>query len=74
MKTYILIGDIDNCDRKDLEYCEGMSFQNITELNNFLILEKYDFNYWSLGDFVDMCNNEDFNSDNYWISFVTIND
>lgn len=75
----IVLLPIGSHDRKTAETIENHTFSNFGELSsriseitgvknsgsNVRLLE--------LSDFMDMCNDEEFNPDTYWVSYVNIN-
>ena len=72
MKTYILVANIDNNYRRDIENLENSNFDNLQILSDFLKTEKIDSYIIPLTDFVDACNDQEFSIDNNWITYVNV--
>lgn len=78
MKTYIVLIPTLNLDAREI--CEKIEndiylLDNVTSHNVLKIIEleyeKVDYiEVWELSDFMDLVNNREFNSDNYFISYV----
>jgi len=84
LKLYIVLLSIEKFDRRrTAERIEGNTFLSFDELIETIkptkyvdidtvLLEEGDFCYYELTDFMDLCNNEEFDIDNYWISYVFV--
>jgi hypothetical protein len=67
----VLLYPIDNHDRKrDAEHIENNGY-TIDELMSGL---PPDVSVLTLSEFMDLCNNEEFNPDSYWVSYIRILD
>ena len=71
--TLILLGEVMQVKRGDMESIEGMSF-TMEELDTLVKQDiRYnDLEYYTLSEFIDMCNNEKFNDDGFWISYIRV--
>jgi hypothetical protein len=74
MKTFIILLYVSK-ERPDVrekaESIENFTFNNYEELQE--VLKDYGFIGYDLSDFMDLCNNEEFEVDEYFISYVHIN-
>ena len=70
--TYILLIPVDNNDRKQAEHIENTIFKNNSELTEVIENKFEDTYYYSLSDFVDACNDQEINLENYWLSYIHI--
>lgn len=71
-ETLILLFEVDYFDRKDVELienkdCDSKQLESIVDMakekpTNILIL--------NLTDFMDLCNNQEFVIDRYWVSYI----
>lgn len=67
----VLLYPIDNHDRRtDAEHIENNGY-TIDELMSIL---PPDVSILTLSQFMDLCNNEEFNPDSYWVSYIRILD
>lgn len=67
----VLLYPIDNHDRRtDAEHIENNGY-TIDELMSGL---PNDVSVLTLSEFMDLCNNEEFNPDSYWVSYIRILD
>lgn len=70
--TMAVLGEIPYIDKKDLKRFENVWFK---DENQFFITSNIDRNFISLmtlSDFVDMVNDEKFNPNKYWVSYIQI--
>lgn len=67
--TYILVLDIHNGARKELERIEGMIYPNVDALK--LAVDKHTQVY-NLSDFMDSCNDQEINLKNVWIGYAHV--
>lgn len=65
MKTFILILPIELFSRKEAENIESETFDTVEN-----VPLKKGFQYVELTDFMDMVNNEEFNEQDNWITYV----
>lgn len=79
METFIVLFNVDNGNaRKQAESIENLKFglDNVTAFNirqeviNLTGVEENEIEVESLTDFMDRVNDEEFNADNYFISYV----
>lgn len=73
--TYIVLLPIENRSnsRTQLEKFENESFQTIKDAKSFLVdFACKDFLLMQISDFMEECNNEDFNPNYYWLGYITI--
>lgn len=72
-KTYVVVADIENNDRRDIENLDGAAFNSTDEAiaafdstgeGSFII---------PLEDFTGLLNDEQFNDGGSWIAYITIN-
>jgi len=73
--TYIVLLPIENRSnsRKQLEIFENEDFETIKQAINYLLnFGCEDFLILPISDFMDSCNNEDFNPNYYWVGYITI--
>lgn len=71
MQTHVILLNVNHLDeisRTDLEGIEGMTFNNNSELCNHLKSDK--FKLYNMSDFVDLCNNEEFNVDDHFVTYI----
>jgi hypothetical protein len=67
----VLLYPIDNHDRRtDAEHIENNGY-TIDELMSGL---PPDVEVYTLSEFMELCNNEEFNPDSYWVSYIRILD
>jgi hypothetical protein len=67
----VLLYPMDNHDRiTDAEYIENNGY-TLEELETVL---PNDVSVLTLSEFMDLCNNEEFNPDSYWVSYIRILD
>jgi len=65
----ILVLPITKFDRKDhAQLFENTTYHSIKEFKAFL--GEDGFELYKLSDFVDLCNNEEFNPAQYWLSYI----
>lgn len=70
MKTFIVLLPIEENNRSNAEHIENTTYQNIEEfVNNSKCKRSY---VLALTNFMDECNNQDINLENYWISYIHI--
>ena len=79
MKNAIVIIPVgSSIDRTDLEGIEGIEFEDVSQLVNTLSNEneklKDVIGVYSLTDFVDLVNNQEFDESGSWITWVNIKD
>ncbi len=75
--TYIVLLPIENCSnsRTQLEKFENESYQTIKDAKSFLV--DFGCEYFLLmpiSDFMEDCNNKDFNPNYYWFGYINILD
>ena len=83
MNTYILLAEVDSDThniRKKCEEIESFKINSTNELNipalKFLLEKefdiKFDYSIMPISDFMDSINNEEFNPDNYFMSYFFV--
>ena len=78
MKTYIVLADVNSFDRRNFaEDIEDKTFNTFDEFKNFIGDEReingcYNLLYYNLSDFMDMCNDQEINLENYWVTYINI--
>lgn len=77
MGTQIVLIKVDSKigGRKLAETIENVVFQNTNEFIKYLKNEKVsdDVLYYTLSQFMDECNDQLIDLENYWVTYVTIN-
>lgn len=64
----IILMPVGVSDRKDAEYLENMVFKK-GELGKAM---HHQWAVFELTDFMDVCNNQEMNLDNYWVTYVHV--
>lgn len=68
METKIIITKVDAWDRADLENVEARNYmdQDVKKI----ILDIDNTQVFDMSDFMDACNNEEIDLNNYWLTYV----
>jgi len=77
MKTYIVLFPISSCDRKtDAESIEGETFNDEADLSEYLAShlasESNKAQFYTISEFTTLCNNEEFEPNDFWIAYVNV--
>jgi hypothetical protein len=70
MKTFIILSPVDNNDRKRSELCENQTYKNVQEFID--TVPGKNRTVCDLTNFMDDCNNQEINLENYWISYINV--
>lgn len=72
METYIVLADVDSYDRKEFaEFLENSEHESIDTFVKTFCPEQ-DILMYNLTDFMDACNNQEIDLNNYWVTYVNI--
>ena len=59
-------------DRDVVEELQGKRFHDIYELSKYIGVNPKHINIYCLEEFTELCNNEDFDIDRYWIGYAVM--
>ena len=69
-KTHIVLFNVEITQRRMAENIEGMSFNCFGDIVDAIKSEN--FTIWPITDFMDACNNQEIDLENFWISYVNL--
>lgn len=72
MKTIVILMPVNNKEyvgRKELESIENDKFNNLKDINTSVGTQ---CSFYSMSEFMDMCNNQEFVENLWWIGYVRV--
>lgn len=73
MKTIIVLLGVGDFERKQAENIVNREFVHINELREDLFCDKgKNWFEFELTDFMDACNNQEIDLENYWVTYVKV--
>jgi hypothetical protein len=74
-RTVILLAEVDNIERGEIEAIENKQFNSIEDIYKEIFCSENELSILELTDFMDMCNDQKITSmENDWIGYVQLNE
>lgn len=68
----IITSSVEHSERKQFENWENINFPNKKSAIDFFKEQNKQISVYELTDFMDLCNNQDFDIENSWVGYINI--